>query len=468
MSRLEREARSGSVADRGERRDAGSAAAVGGPAGRLGAALLGGAVLLAGSGAWAVPAPAAAQDLAVVGAEVRPVSGPAMSDATVLVRDGVIEAVGPDVRVPDGVRTLDGSGMVVTPGLFDANTRVGLVEVGAVEETRDFAMEAEDPVKAAFHVADGLNPNSTLVPVTRLGGVTTVVSNPGGGLVAGQSAVVDLAGATVDEMLVAGRASMVASYGAGVTGGSRGAAALRLREALDEARYYAANRRGYDRGNARPLGQSRLDLEALQAVLSGDRPLVVNADRASDLLAAVGIAEEYGLDLVLQGGAEAWMVAGRLAEAGVPVILKPLTNSPEDFDLLGARFDNAALLHRAGVTVVLSTFDAHNARGLRFEAGNAVRFGMPDDAALRAVTLTPAEVFGVADTHGSLEPGKAGNLVLWTGDPFELSSRPEAVVIRGRVVPEDSRQEELFRRYRELGRDLPPAYREGRGAAGSP
>lgn len=414
------------------------------------------------------PAPASAQDVAVVGAEVRPVSGPPVQGATVLVRDGVIEAVGPDVEVPSGVRTLDGSGKVVTPGLFDANTRVGLVEVGAVDGTRDYAMEAEDPVKAAFHVIDGINPNSTLVPITRLGGVTTVVANPAGGLVAGQSAVVDLAGATVGEMLVRGRASMVASFGSEVTGESRGAAALRLREALEEARYYANNRRGYDRGAARPLQQSRLDLEALQPVLLGDRPLVVNAHRASDIVAVLGIAEEYGLDLVIQGGAEAWMVADRLAAADVPVVLKPLTNSPEEFELLGARFDNAALLERAGVTVVLSTFDAHNARNLRWEAGNAVRFGLPAGAALRAVTLAPARVFGVADTHGSLEPGKAGDLVLWSGDPFELSSRAEAVVIDGRVMPEDSRQEELFRRYRELHGELPPAYREGKGPAGSP
>lgn len=427
------------------------------------------AAALAAAVLWGLaPAAAAGQDVAVVGAEVHPVSGPPLTGATVLVRDGVIEAVGRDVRVPSGVRTLDGSGRVVTPGFFDANTRVGLVEVGAVGETRDFAMEAEDPVRAAFRVSDGINPNSTLIPVTRLGGVTTVVSNPAGGLVAGQSAVVDLAGGTVAEMLVADRASMVASYGSGVTGGARGAAALRLREALDEARYYAGNRRGYDRGSVRPLRQSRLDLEALQEVLAGERPLVVNAHRASDLLTALGIAGDYGLQLVIQGGAEAWMVADRLAEADVPVVLRPLTNSPEDFDLLGARFDNAALLHRAGVDVVISTFDAHNARNLRWEAGNAVRFGLPAEAALRAVTLAPARVFGVADSHGSLEPGKAGNLVIWSGDPFELSSRPEAVVIGGRVMPEDSRQEELFRRYRDLDGDLPPAYREGKGAAGSP
>ena len=421
------------------------------------------AVLLAGA-----PMPAAAQDVAVVGAEVRPVSGPPVEDATVLIRGGTVRAVGTDVEVPDGVPVVDGTGKVVTPGLFDAATRVGLVEVGAVDETRDYAMQADDPVRAAFRVTDGVNPNSTLVPVTRLGGVTTVVANPAGGLVSGQSAVLDLAGATVEEMLVRDRAALVASFGPDAAGGARGAAALRLREALGEAEYYAANRRGYDRGSHRPLSQSRLDLEALQGVLTGARPLVVEVHRASDILAVLRLAREHGLRLVVQGGAEAWMVADELAAADVPVIVKPLTNAPEDFSRLGARFDNAALLHRAGVRVVISTFDAHNARNLRWEAGNAMRFGLPPEVALRAVTLEPARAFGLSGRYGSLEPGKVGNVVVWSGDPLSLSSRPERVIVRGRVVPRDSRQEQLFRRYRDLRPGEPPAYRAGKGPDGTP
>lgn len=425
-----------------------------------------GAVLAAGLLAG-LASGATAQDVAVVNAEVRPVSGPPLSSATVLVRDGVVRAVGRDVRVPDGVRTIDGSGKVVTPGLIDANTQVGLMEVGAVDDTRDFAMEAEDPVRAAFDVTDGINPNSTLVPITRNGGITTVVSNPADGLIAGQSAVVDLAGSTVTEMLAARRASMVGNYGPDAAGEARGAASLRLREVLDEARYYANNRRGYDEGRHRPLSQSRLDLEALQRVLMDDLPLVVNVNRASDVLSVVRIAREYEIDLVIQGGVEAWMVADRLAAADVPVILKPLTNSPEDFSLLGARFDNAARLHEAGVRVVLSSFDTHNARNLRWEVGNAIRFGLPEDVALAAVTRAPARVFGL-DRYGTLEPGQVGNLVVWSGDPFALSSHPETVIVRGEVMPDDSRQEELFRRYRSLVGGEPPAYREGEGADDTP
>lgn len=413
-------------------------------------------------------ATASAQDVAIVGGTVHPIVGEPLEDATVLIREGRIEAVGRDVAVPDGVRRIDARGRVVTPGLFDASTQIGLVEVGLEAETRDTGMEDEDAITAAFDVVDGINPRSTLIPVNRLGGITTVLSAPSGGLIAGRAAVLDLSGGSLDRMLVRPRAAMMASYGPGAAqavGGARGAASLRLREILEDARFWRENRQAFERGAARPVAGSRLDLEALQPVLAGEIPLIVRVDRGSDILAVLRIAREYGLRLVVAGGAEAWMVADSLAAAEVPVILKPLTNLPGGFDRLGARFDNAALLHEAGVPVVLATFDTHNARNLTQEAGNAVRYGLPWEAALRAVTLAPAEALGVADGHGSLEPGKAGNVVVWSGDPFELSTRAEVVVIRGEPMPDASRQRELMERYRELDGG-PPAYRRGGGTDG--
>lgn len=419
--------------------------------------------VLAASAAILVPVPGAAQTVAVTGGTVHTMDGAALEDATVLVRDGTIAAVGTDVEVPADARTIDASGRVVTPGLVDASTQIGLVEVGAVGETRDYAMGG-DEVTAAFDVRDGINPRSTLVDVNRLGGVTTVLARPAGGLVSGQAAVVDLAGASVGQMMVEPRAAMMAAYG-GDDDGSRGEASLRLREVLDDARFWAENREAYRRGGSRPLSHSRLDLEALQPVLDGRMPLVVRVHRASDIEAVLRIAEEYGIDLVVEGGAEAWLVADALAEADVPVVLKPLTNLPAGFDRLGARFDNAALLREAGVRVVISTFDAHNVRNLPREAGNAVRFGMPWEDALRAVTIEPARVLGIDDRYGSLAPGKVANLVVWSGDPFELTTSAEVVMIRGRVVPEDSRQRRLLERYRTLDGDLPPAY-SGEGGDG--
>lgn len=404
------------------------------------------------------PAIVVGQDVAVTGGTVHTGAGEVLQNATVLVRDGVITAVGTDVEVPSGVRILDATGRVVTPGFFDATTSLGLVEVGMVSSTVDMQLQG-DPVRAAFDVVDGINPRSVLIPVNRAAGLTTVLSAPGGGLIAGQAAIIDLAGASTDEMVVQPRAAMVANYSVGAAGGARGGVTMRLREVLDDARFWRENQAAFSAGRTRDLSASRLDLEALGPVLEGEVPFIVNVHRASDIEAVLRIAEEFGLDLVIAGGSEAWMVADRIAAADVPVIVKPLNNNPSGFDRLGARFDNATLLDRAGVKVIIGSFDAHNARWLILEAGNAVRFGLSWDAALRAVTLSPAEALGVADRYGSLEVGKVGNLVVWTGDPFELSTRVEAVVIRGASTSLDNRQLELFRRYRELDEER-PAFKE--------
>lgn len=402
----------------------------------------------------ALPSGLHAQATAIVGGTVHPVDSPAIPNGVVVIEDGRISAVGPEgsVSVPDGARRIDARGRVVTPGFFDAATHVGLVEVGSVGGTRDYALDG-DAVRAAFRVSDGLNPYSTVVRVTRAGGVTTVAVTPSGGAIAGQGAVLDLAGSTAPEMLVRDPSAVYAAInpgGAASAGGARGGLLLRLREVLDDARVYSERGDAYERGAIRSLSASRLDLRALQPVLERRLPLVVRASRAADIDAALRLADEYDLRLVIEGGEEAWLRADRLADAGVPVIVKPLSNLPTSFDRLGTRYDNAARLARAGVPVVISTLDTHNARNLRQEAGNAVRFGMEWDAALRAVTLAPAEAFGVADGRGSLEAGKAADIVVWSGDPFELSSSPVEVFIRGRRVDLDSRQKQLLERYRSL------------------
>jgi imidazolonepropionase-like amidohydrolase len=411
----------------------------------------------------AVVSPATAQEIAIVGGTVRPVSGPPVAGATVLVRDGRIVAVGTEVEAPSSARVIDATGKVVTPGLFDPWSSIGLIEIDLVGSTRDERLAGEeDPVTAAFDPTYGLNPGSTLIPWARAGGVTTVATGPRGGLIAGQVAVIDLVGGTAEEMLAEPRAAMIAALGEnGVAsaGGARGGAALRLREVLEDARFWAARRAAFDAGDSRELSESRLDLAALQPVLSGEIPLLVQVHRASDILAVLALAREYGLRPVIVGGAEAWMVASELAAADTPVVLKPLSSLPSEFERLGARFDNAALLARAGVRVAFSTFENHRAPAIAQEAGNAVRFGLDPETALRAVTLAPAEVYGVADRYGSVEPGKVANLVVWPGDPFEAASLPEAVLIRGRLVPMRSRQTELLERYRTLEEGRPPAYR---------
>lgn len=403
------------------------------------------------------PTPAAAQTVAVEGGRVYTMTGAPIENGTVLIRDGVVVAVGANVAVPAGATRIDARGKIVTPGFFESDTHLGLVEVGAVGTTRDYATQHEptgdtdDVVQAAFNVADGLNPNSIVLPVTRVAGVTTAVSRPDGGLIAGQGVVIDLAGASADALLVRSPVAMFAALGEDgqrAGGGARAGATLRLREVLEDARAYARRRADFERGETRAFAASRLDLEALQPVLQGRLPLVVEAHRASDIRAALRIAAEYDLRLVILGGTEAWMLAGELARARVPVIVKVLQNLPESFERLGARYDNAALLRQAGVQVALTTSDTHNARNLPQEAGNAVAYGLPYDEALRAVTLYPAQIWGVAERYGSLAPGKVANLVVWSGDPLELLTTVEQVLIRGRPVPLVSRDTELRDRYR--------------------
>jgi imidazolonepropionase-like amidohydrolase len=417
--------------------------------------------LAAGLLTMLAPTPAlGAQEIAIVGGTVHTVSGPPIEAATVLIRDGRIVAVGQDVAVPAGARRIEATGKVVTPGLFDPYSSLGLVEVDAVDPTRDERMQ-DDLVTPAFDPVIGLNPRSTLLPFARAGGLTTAATMPSGGLIAGQAAVIDLAGGTPSEMLVRRGAAMMADFDEGAAetvGGARGSAALKLREALEDARFWRDHRAAFDRGESRELAQSRLDLEALQPVLTGSIPLIVEAHRASDILAVLAIAEEFGLRPVILGGSEAWMVAGELARARVPVILKPLSSLPGGFERLGARFDNAALLAASGVAVAFTPFENHRASGITQEAGNAVRWGLPWDAALRAITLTPAEIYGVEGRYGSLEPGRVADVVVWSGDPLELSSRAETVLVRGVVMPDWTRQGELFERYRSLDDGARPAY----------
>jgi imidazolonepropionase-like amidohydrolase len=236
----------------------------------------------------------------------------------------------------------------------------------------------------------------------------------------------------------------------GSTGGSRGAAMLRLREILEDARAYRQGRAAFDRGESRELAASRLDLAALQPVLDRQIPLVVEAHRASDILAAIRLARDYNLRLILAGATEGWMVTEELARDRIPVVVRVLENLPGSFERLGARYENAALMRQAGVQVILTSGDTHNARNIRQEAGTAVAYGLPHAEALRAVTLYPAQLWGLAD-YGSLEVGKVANVVVWGGDPLEIMTPVQHVFIRGREIPLVSRQTQLRDRYMDPG-----------------
>jgi imidazolonepropionase-like amidohydrolase len=410
----------------------------------------------------AVPV-AGAQTIAITGGKVYPVSGPVIENGTVLMRDGSIVAVGANVAVPANAQRIDATGKVVTPGLVNAATQLTLVEIGAVGSTREAQARGKEGIAAAFRPWDGLNPTSVMISPARNAGVTSVLIAPNGGLIAGQAAVVHLVPGTASDMLLKGPVAMVASLGParGPNGTPRAETIMRLREILEDARVFRTRRADFERAQTRALAASRLDLEALLQVLDGRIPMVIEADKASDIEAAMKIAREYNFKLIIAGGAEAWQVADKLAAARIPVLTGAMNNIPEGFASLGQRQENAGILSKAGVQVSVignaggGDEEAFNVRNVRFEAGNAVAYGMDWNAALRSITLTPAETFGVADRVGSLAPGRLADVVIWSGDPLDFASQPEHVFVRGQEIRQPSRQDMLEERYKTL----PPSYR---------
>jgi len=410
------------------------------------------------------PAPRGATVIAIVGATVHTGTGEILEDGVVILEGDLVKQVGKGIAPPAGATVIPARGAVVTPGLVDALTSVGVVEISQEDRARDDQQGDKDRIHAAFRVAEGYNPASSVIRVTRAEGVTSVGVAPRGGLISGQSAWADLDGATAAEAIAASPLALHVHLGAGADpgGGGSAAALLRVREAFDEARAFARARAAWERNQSRPFALSRLDLDALAATLGRRQPVVFHVDRASDILAALTLAKDLDLRPVIAGGAEAWRVTGALAAARAPVVLFPLSPGPTSFDALGTRPDNAARLHAAGVRIALSTGEGHNARRLRQAAGNAVRAGLPHAAAVAAVTSGPAEALGMAARYGVLAPGKVANLVVWSGDPLELGTSVLRLVVRGREVPLESRQTALLARYRRAPGAAPRAPAAGK------
>lgn len=380
-----------------------------------------------------------------------------VDDATIVVRDGKIVSVAAGAAAPMDARVLDARGRRVTPGLMHPATQLGLLEVAAASETRDTNVAA-GPLGAAFDVQYAINPSSALIQLARADGLTRAVTHPGGtGVVpfSGTAALLRLSprGNVLDRAGVGVFASIGGDSSA-AAGGSRAAQWQLLRTALDAAKTALAQ--PADATTRTP------EFLALEPVLAGRIPLAISTNRASDIRQAIRLASDYSLRLVIIGGAEAWMAADELAKAHVPVIVDAQANLPSSFDALGSRLDNAALLHEAGVTVlplVLSGIHVSYNAGLsvREGAGLAVANGLPYLEALRAITILPAQIWGLADRYGTLEPGKEADIVIWDGDPLEPSSLAQVVLVAGQEVALATHQTRLRDRYMpRAGLPAPP------------
>lgn len=422
------------------------------------------AALAALAGAVLFAAPAAAAPVLITGGRIITNTGAPLEGADVLLNDGRVQAVGRNLAAPAGAVRIDAAGKWVTPGLFAVISRVGMAEVG-LDDSGDIGVSGDKPLSAALDAAPAFNPAAAAVAVSRAGGVTRAAIAPDSeGLFAGRGAIVTLGGA--EQAVLKPRAFMLlyaGERGAGVANGSRAAFWPLLEGALEDALAYPARYRGGQSGAV--LGE--LDAQALQPFALGQAPILIAADRAADLREVLALKQRRpALKLAIVGGAEAWRLAGELAAARLPVVVDPMLALPGRFEQLGARLDNAALLEAAGVPVVIGQTpggdEAFQARLITQYAGNAVANGLRWDAAFAAISSRAAALLGLSDA-GVLKPGARGDVVIWDGDPLEVSSAAERVFIDGAETPLRTRQDALLARYRAIvtpGGGPPPQQRD--------
>lgn len=400
-------------------------------------------------------------------ARIVTVSGAEIENGTIVIRDGKIEAVGASVTTPKGAQDIDARGLVVYPGMIDAGTSMGLVEIGSgAPGTVDSTEIGDLNPNAAAIVA--VNPHTAHVGVTRVGGVTSVVTMPLGGIISGQAAVINLNGTTPNEMAVVSHAALVISFPRASTTTfdalfnpqqgninealeARDRQIERLRKILRDAEAYGKAQDAYARDKTLPRPDRNVVLASLVPYVRGERPVILRAEREAEIRAAVRFSEEMRLRPILLGGDEAWKVTPLLKEKNVPVILTGVLDlPPREDDFYDMLYENAAKLQQAGVRFCISTGNTGaNVRDLPYHAGMASAFGLPRAEAIKAVTLYPAQIMNVADRLGSIEAGKIANLVITDGDLLEARTRVRHLFISGRQIPLTSRHTQLYEQFKD-------------------
>lgn len=402
---------------------------------------------------------------AITGASVHTVTNGTLDNAIVLIDGEKISFVGENAKITNEYTKIDASGKHVYPGFMDSKTYLGLVEINAVAVTVDNReLGSFNPHVLAF---TAFNPHSAAIPVNRLGGVTHVLSSPTGGTIAGQAAIMDLWGYSPDSMAVDASAGMVLSW---PNYGRRGSFDRRpdkeIEEAfkkliteldlyLDKARFYDKMMSDYEKNaSGKEQPDKDIHMEAMRELVNGETPLIVEVSRSKDILKAIDWATDpknEKLNIVFSGVSEGWRVAKEIAEAGIPCLVSSLYLPTRQYDHIHRPYENAARLHEAGVKVAMMTGETENVRNLPFHAGYAAAYGLGFEEALKAVTINPAEIFGIDDVLGSIESGKQANLFISDGDPFEPLSQIEHVFIKGYQIPMTSRHAQLYEEF--LDRD---------------
>lgn len=402
--------------------------------------------------------------VAIRNATIYPVTSAPIPNGTIVFANGTITAVGTNVSIPAGATVVDGTGLSVYPGLIDSGTTVGLVEMSSVPGTVDTTELGDLNPNARAEVA--INPHSNVIPVARVNGVTTVLTEPQGGLISGQDALIELSGWTPREMVLKAPMGMHINFPRVHSGSfeeqpqdeeAEKEANKTYSKNIDKLRDLFRDAQAYAKASAARTLDAKVarhdrdvTLEALVPVVMGREPVVIHATRAQDIRAAIKFADEFKLKMILAGANDVARVIPDLKSRNIPVLLGPILALPEreddPYDLL---FTNAKALYDNGIPFAIRTEEDHNARNLPYHAAACAAFGLPKDVALKAITIFPAQIFGVADRIGSLETGKMANVIVTDGDPLEMRTNVKRVYINGEEIPMESRHTQLYEKFRQ-------------------
>lgn len=406
--------------------------------------------------------PGTKNGVVIRGATIHTISRGDIANGTIVLSGGVITAIGDaSIQPPSGAKVIEGKGLHVYPGMIDSGTNIGLTEIGSVRGTNDISEIGDYNPNARTEIA--LNPHTNVVPVTRANGVLLALSQPEGGIVAGSSAVIRMSGWTPAEMVVKAPAAMHIRYPQGrpssvslvqdedVEKDRRKGYERRLdslRDLMRDAKSYRTSIEAKQQRAQTSRTDKDLVLEALSPLLRGDIPAIIHAERESDIRDALKFADEHKLRVILSGGHDVQKVIAELKQRKTPVLLGPILALPQnEDDAYDVLFSNAKALHDAGIPFSIQSSDSHNARNLPYHAAACAAFGLPKEAALRAVTLSAAEILGIADKYGSLDVGKSATLFLSDGDPLEIRTQIRGIFIEGEEIPLDSRHTDLYQKF---------------------